>query len=97
MIANKKYNKVHKQQASFEETIVALMAKAYTPLSLLDFREFRKLISSLDPGIVPVLRSRLSRKFIPLKYEDVEYDMMKELNNGPYVILSFDLWISVKN
>ena len=76
---------------------MALMAKAYTPLSLVDYREFRKLISSLDLCIVPFLRSHLSRKFISLKYEDVEYDVMKELNNGPYVILSFDLWISVKN
>ena len=33
MITTKKDNKVHKQQASFEETIVALMGKAYTPLS----------------------------------------------------------------
>ena len=97
MIATKKYNKCHTHQASFEENIVDLVAKAFTPLSLVDCREFRKLISSLDPRIVTFSRSRLSRKFIPLKYEDVEYDVMKELNNGPYVILSFDLWISVKN
>ena len=57
MIATKKYNKGHTQQASFEENIVALMAKAYTPLSLVYFRGFRKLISLLDLRIVPVLRN----------------------------------------
>ena len=76
---------------------MALMEKAYTPLSLVDCCEFRKLISSLDPRIVPVSLSRLSRKFIPLKCEAVESDVIKVLNNCPCVILSFDLWISVKN
>ena len=44
IIATKKYNKVQTQQASFEENIVDFMAKAYTPLSLVDCREFSKLI-----------------------------------------------------
>ena len=69
MIATKKYNKGHTHRTSFEENIAALMDKAYTPLSLVDFREFRKFISSLDPRIVPVLRLLLSIKFISLKYE----------------------------
>ena len=45
VIATNKYNKGHIQQASFEEKIVALMEKLYTHLSLVDCREFRKLIS----------------------------------------------------
>ena len=76
---------------------MALMAKAYTPLALVDCREFRKLISSLDPRIVPVSRSRLSIKLIPLNYDAVESDVIKVLNNSPYAVLSFDMWISVKN
>ena len=97
MISAKKYNKGHTQQASFEENILVLMEKAYTPLSLVDCREFRKLISSLDPRIVPVSRSHLSINLIPLKYEAVKYDLMKVINNFPYVALSFDLWMYVKN
>ena len=73
------------------------MEKAYTPLSLVDFCEFRKLISSLDPRIFHVLRSRLSRKLIPLKYESVYSDVINGLNNCPYGVLRFDLWMSVKN
>ena len=38
MVATKKYNKFHTQQASFEENVVALMAKTYIPLSLIDCR-----------------------------------------------------------
>ena len=72
------------------------MAKAYTPLSLVDFCEFRKLISSLDPRIVPFSKSRMSRNLIPLEYEAVEFDLMKVVNNFPYVFLSFDLCMSVK-
>ena len=97
MIATKKYNKGHTQQTSFEENIVALMVNEYKPLSLVDCCEFRKLISSLGPRIVPILRSRLSRKLIPLKYEAVKYDVMKVLNNCLYVVLRFDLRMSVKN
>ena len=48
IIDTKKYNKIHTHQVSFEKKIVALMAKAYTPLSLVYFHKFRKLISSLD-------------------------------------------------
>ena len=53
-IATNKYNKGHTQQVSFEENIVAFMENAYTPLSLVGFQEFRKLISLLDPCIVTV-------------------------------------------
>ena len=72
------------------------MAKAYTPLSLLDCLEFRKLISSLDPRIVPISQSLLSRKLIPIKYETLYSDVMKDLNNCMYVVLSFNLLMSVK-
>ena len=76
---------------------MALVENSYTPLSLVDCREFRKLISSLDPCIVAVSRSHLSKKLIPLKYEAVLSDVMKVLKNFPYVVLSFDMWMSVKN
>ena len=33
---------------------------------------------------------------VTLRYEAVDYDGMKVLNNLPYVVLSFDLWMSVK-
>ena len=97
MIPTKKYNKCHTHQASFEENIVDLMMKAYIPLSLVDCRKFRNLISLLDLRIVTVLRSIHSRNLIPLNYEAVESNVMKMLNNFPYVFLRFDLWISVKN
>ena len=76
---------------------MVLVSKAYTPLPLVYCREFRKLVSLLDPRIVPVLIARLSRNSIPLKYDSVESDVMKVLNNCPYVVLSFYLWMSVKN
>ena len=76
---------------------LALMEKAYTHLSFVDWQEFRKLISLLDLCIVPVFRLRLSRNLIPPKYEDVESGVIKELNNCPYVVLSFYLWMSFKN
>ena len=63
----------------------------------MDYHEFRKLISPLDPLIVSVLRSHLSKNLIPLKYEAIKSDAMKNLGNFPYVVLSFDLWMSVKS
>ena len=77
IIATKKYSKVCTQHKLFEEKIVAFMAKAYTPLALVDCREFINLILLLDPRIVPVLRSLLSINFIPLKYESVKSGVMK--------------------
>ena len=57
------------------------MTKAYTPLSLVNFHEFRKLISSLDPLIVTVLQSHISRNLILLNYKAVESDVIKVLKN----------------
>ena len=62
---------------------MALMAKAYTPSSLVGCREFGNLISLLDPRIVNVSLPRISRNLIPLKYEDVESDLMKYLDSFP--------------
>ena len=58
---------------------MALVENSYTPLSLVDCREFRKLISSLDPCIVAVSRSRLSKNLISLNYEAFVSDAMKVL------------------
>ena len=76
---------------------MALVENSYTPLSLVDCREFRKLISSLDPQIVPVLRYCLSIKLIPLNHETTQSYVISDINNCPYVVLSFDLWMYVKN
>ena len=97
IISTNKYKKGHTQRSLFEENIVDLMATAYTPLSLVDCRELSKLISSLDLRIVPVLKSRLSIKLILLKCEAFNSDVTKVLKNFPYVVLRFDLWMSVKN
>ena len=55
------------------------MTKAYTLLALVDFHEFRKLISSLDPLIDTVLQSHLSINLILLNYKAVKSDVIKVL------------------
>ena len=56
MVAAKKYNKGHTQQASLEENITSVMAMACTSLSLVDCHKSRKLISSLVLCIVSILK-----------------------------------------
>ena len=61
------YGDKHPNQREFEINIVALMAHAFTSLSLVDHDCFCKLTQYLDPRLCPVGKSKLLRSLIPTK------------------------------
>ena len=57
-----------RNQLKFEENIIILCAEAYTPLSIVEWTPFRRLIGNLDGPVTPKSRTRLTQKLIPKKY-----------------------------
>ena len=87
------YGDKHPKQREFEVNIVALMAHAFTSLSLVDHDCFRKLTQDLDPRLRPVGRSKLSRSLIPTKKKLVEKSVIERLAEVKAVLISYDLWM----
>ena len=90
------YGEKRPKQRNFEVNIFALMAHAFTLLSLVDHYCFRKLTQVLDPRLRPVGRSKLLRSLIPTKKKLVEKSVIKSLAELKTVVISYNLWISCK-
>ena len=58
------YGENHPKQREFEGNVVALLAHAFTLLSLVDHDFFRKMTQDLNPRFHPVGKSKLSRSLI---------------------------------
>jgi len=50
----------------------------------------------VDPRILPVSRTWLTRKLRPALYDERKNDVSKELQNATCVTLQFDLWMTMK-
>ena len=61
------YGEKHPKEREFEVNIVALMAHAFTFLSLVDHDCFRNLTQDIDPCLCSVGRSKMLRSLIPTK------------------------------
>ena len=90
------YGDKHPKQKEFEVNIFALMAHAFTLLSLVDHDCLRKLTHDLDPCLRPVGRSKLSRSLIPKKMKFVEKSVIERLAEVKAVVISYALWMSRK-
>ena len=90
------YGDKHPKQREFEVNTFALMAHAFTSLSLVDNDCFRKLTQDLDRRLRPVGRSKLSRNLIPTKNQLVEKSFIGILEKVKAVVISYGLWMSRK-
>ena len=79
-----------------EVNIVALMAHAFTSLSLVDHDFFCKLTQDNDPRLRPVGRSKLSWSLVPTKKKLAEKYVIERLEEVKTVVISYDLWMSRK-
>ena len=96
LFQGKLYGRDSKKQISYERHICQLTAESLTRLSLCEMPAFRELIHILDPRILPVSRTRLTRKLLPALYDERKNDVSKELQNATCVALQFDLWMTKK-
>ena len=90
------YGDKHTKQREFEVNIFSLMAHVFTSLLLVYHDFFRKLTQDLDPRLLPVGRSKLSRSLIPTKNQLVEKSVIESLAEIKAVVISYDLWMSHK-
>ena len=72
------------------------MAHAFTSLSLVDHDCFCKLTQDLDPKLLPVGKSKLSRSLIPTKNQLVEKSVVERLEEVKAAVIRYDLWMSRK-
>ena len=73
------YGENHPKQREFGENSVALMAHAFTSLSLVDHACFHKLTQDLDPRLCPVGRSKLSQILTPTEKQSMERSVIESL------------------
>ena len=90
------YGYKHPKHREFEVNIVALMAHAFTSLSLVYHDFLRKLTQDIDPQLFPVGISKLSRSLIPTKNQLVEKSVIERLAEVKVVVIVYYLWMSRK-
>ncbi len=84
------------EQKQFEANIVRLTASAYTPLSLVENPSFRRLITSIEPRLNHISRTKLTRKIIPNTISKIKNNIRDRLSNVKSLSLSYDLWMTRK-
>jgi len=75
-----------------------MIVKEYYPLSIVDDKEFKKLINMLNPGYSLPSRKTLSVSLVPVLYNKVSDEIKSDIEvNAQYVSVTTDAWTSLKN
>ena len=91
------YGYNHPKQREFEGNIFALMAQAFTSLSLMNHDCLHNLTPDLDPRLHLVGRSKLLRNLIPTEKQLVKKSGIERLAKVKTVSISYDPWMSRKS
>jgi len=70
LFQGKPYGRDSKKQISYERNLCKLIAELLSTLSLCKMPAFRELVHFLDPRMLPVSRTRLTRKLLPDMYKE---------------------------
>lgn len=81
-----------------DRQVLRMIVKEYYPFSIVEDREFIKLVNMLNPGYTLPSRKTLSKSLLPILYNEI-YDYVKNdiKKNAMYVSITTDSWTSVKN
>ena len=77
-----------------DDHMVMMMSHTYTPLSLVEGQELCRMVSPLDPYIIPITTSKLTRILSPQKFKKAYTDVSSFLDGVCCVGISYDLWVS---
>ena len=72
------------------------MAHVFKSLLFVDHDCFRKMAHDLDPRLIPVGQSKMSRSIIPTKNRLVEKSVVERLAEVKAVVISYNIWITRK-
>jgi len=80
-----------------DSQISKLIIKHYHPFSLIEEKEFKKLIHLLAPGYTFPSRKTIANSLIPQLYESTVTEIKHKLKNIQAICLTTDAWISINN
>ncbi|CAI6371950.1 unnamed protein product [Macrosiphum euphorbiae] len=81
-----------------DQQVLRMIVKEYYPFSIVEDKEFGKLLKMLNPGYDLPSRKTLSTSLLSVLYNET-YDKVKSdiVENGNFVSITTDGWTSVKN
>ena len=77
-----------------EDHLVMRMEHSYKPMFLAEGKAFRRMVTHLDPYILPITRYKFTITLIPQKLKNAETDVSSFLDGVRCVVISYELWIS---
>lgn len=81
-----------------DQKVVKMIVKEYFSFSVVEDREFIKLISMLNSGYTLPSRKIFTTSLLPVMYNEVYEKVSNDVtSNDHYVSLTTDSWTSVKN
>lgn len=96
-------NFLHKPVAAYkrqaiDQQVIRMIVKEYYPFSIVEDKEFKKLINMLNPGYSLPSRKTLSVSLLPILYNKIYNEVKLDIEvNAHYVSLTTDAWTSLKN
>lgn len=96
-------NFLHKPVAAYkrqaiDQQVIRMIVKEYYPFSIVEDKEFKKLINMLNPGYSLPSRKTLSVSLLPVLYNKIYDEVKLDIEvNIHYVSLTTDAWTSLKN
>lgn len=81
-----------------DQQVLKMIVKEYYPFSIVEDREFVKLINLLNPGYKLPLRKTLSKSLLPIMYNEIHDQVKTDIQmHAKYVSITTDSWTSIKN
>ncbi|KAL4091755.1 hypothetical protein QTP88_026397 [Uroleucon formosanum] len=81
-----------------DQQVLKMIVKEYYPFSIVEDREFVKLINLLNPGYKLPSRKTLSKSLLPIMYNEIHDQVKTDIQmHAKYVSITTDSWTSIKN
>ncbi|KAE9525285.1 hypothetical protein AGLY_014353 [Aphis glycines] len=81
-----------------DQQVLKMIVKEYYPFSIVEDREFVKLLNLLNPGYTLPSRKTLSKSLLPIMYNEIHDKVKQDIKDqAKYVSITTDSWTSIKN
>ena len=88
----RKYNPQNPKQVLVTDAVVNFVADDLIPLSVVDSKRFKSLLSTLDPQYQLPSRKQLSTVLLKKKYDTLKSSVLQKLKKTDTINLTIDLW-----
>jgi len=82
---------------AIDQQLVKMIVKEYRPFSVVEDKEFRKLIQMLNPNYIIPSRKTVTQSLLPQIYEMTIEKVKNQLTNVSAVCMTTDGWTSLNN